>query len=199
MCLTAGSSQAACHTHRYVCHWHCSQWMPSSSALLMRGAVICSLRISGKDLGCTLRTPRSPRLCPASVVFLHVVLHQVLKASVASLWICFVSVLHLLASLKGQLPIRAYVCVCVYVQLHYPFENKKLFEEGFPADFVAEGVDQTRGWWVTQTHTHTSAHTTYARTHECMHARVRKRANKARTCTHMHKHSNAKYECAWQA
>lgn len=35
-----------------------------------------------------------------------------------------------------------------YGQLHYPFENRELFEAGFPADFVAEGLDQTRGWWV---------------------------------------------------
>ncbi len=32
-----------------------------------------------------------------------------------------------------------------YGQLHYPFENKELFEANFPADFVAEGLDQTRG------------------------------------------------------
>ncbi|XP_078484808.1 isoleucine--tRNA ligase, cytoplasmic [Ciona intestinalis] len=36
-----------------------------------------------------------------------------------------------------------------YAQLHYPFENKKEFEEGFPADFIAEGIDQTRGWFYT--------------------------------------------------
>lgn len=36
-----------------------------------------------------------------------------------------------------------------YAQVHYPFENKKAFEEGFPADFIAEGVDQTRGWFYT--------------------------------------------------
>ncbi|KAJ9517652.1 hypothetical protein QJQ45_025121 [Haematococcus lacustris] len=36
-----------------------------------------------------------------------------------------------------------------YAQLHYPFENKQLFEAAFPADFVAEGVDQTRGWFYT--------------------------------------------------
>lgn len=36
-----------------------------------------------------------------------------------------------------------------YAQLHYPFENKELFEENFPADFIAEGVDQTRGWFFT--------------------------------------------------
>ncbi|HEX2899924.1 MAG TPA: isoleucine--tRNA ligase, partial [Bacteroidia bacterium] len=34
-------------------------------------------------------------------------------------------------------------------QLHYPFENKELFEQNFPADFIAEGVDQTRGWFFT--------------------------------------------------
>ncbi|WIA42069.1 hypothetical protein OEZ86_009348 [Tetradesmus obliquus] len=36
-----------------------------------------------------------------------------------------------------------------YGQLHYPFENKELFEANFPADFVAEGLDQTRGWFYT--------------------------------------------------
>lgn len=38
-----------------------------------------------------------------------------------------------------------------YAQLHYPFENKELIDNGtfFPADFIAEGVDQTRGWFFT--------------------------------------------------
>ena len=36
-----------------------------------------------------------------------------------------------------------------YCQWHYPFENKELFENKFPADFIAEGVDQTRGWFFT--------------------------------------------------
>ena len=38
-----------------------------------------------------------------------------------------------------------------YAQIHYPFENKEQFDEGkiFPADFIAEGVDQTRGWFFT--------------------------------------------------
>ena len=38
-----------------------------------------------------------------------------------------------------------------YAQLHYPFENKELLESGaaYPADFIAEGVDQTRGWFFT--------------------------------------------------
>jgi len=36
-----------------------------------------------------------------------------------------------------------------YAQWHYPFENIKEFENNFPADFIAEGVDQTRGWFYT--------------------------------------------------
>ena len=36
-----------------------------------------------------------------------------------------------------------------YAQWHYPMENKELFESSFPADFIAEGVDQTRGWFFT--------------------------------------------------
>lgn len=36
-----------------------------------------------------------------------------------------------------------------YAQKHYPFEQKERFEKGFPADFIAEGVDQTRGWFYT--------------------------------------------------
>lgn len=36
-----------------------------------------------------------------------------------------------------------------FAQLHYPFENRDVFEKTFPADFIAEGVDQTRGWFYT--------------------------------------------------
>jgi isoleucyl-tRNA synthetase len=36
-----------------------------------------------------------------------------------------------------------------YAQAHYPFENKDNFSDMFPADFIAEGVDQTRGWFFT--------------------------------------------------
>ncbi len=36
-----------------------------------------------------------------------------------------------------------------YGQMHYPFENKKKFENSFPAEFIAEGQDQTRGWFYT--------------------------------------------------
>ena len=36
-----------------------------------------------------------------------------------------------------------------YAQLHYPFENREIFESGFPAEYIAEGLDQTRGWFYT--------------------------------------------------
>ncbi|MDP4710066.1 MAG: isoleucine--tRNA ligase [Saprospiraceae bacterium] len=36
-----------------------------------------------------------------------------------------------------------------YAQWHYPFENQEIFKRNFPADFIAEGVDQTRGWFYT--------------------------------------------------
>lgn len=38
-----------------------------------------------------------------------------------------------------------------YSQNHYPFENQSFFKDNFPADFIAEGVDQTRGWFYTLT------------------------------------------------
>ena len=38
-----------------------------------------------------------------------------------------------------------------YAQLHYPFENHDVFKSGFPAEFIAEGLDQTRGWFYTLT------------------------------------------------
>ncbi len=34
-----------------------------------------------------------------------------------------------------------------FAQFHYPFENKEIFEKNYPADFIAEGIDQTRGWF----------------------------------------------------
>src|SRR5690606_22967476 len=36
-----------------------------------------------------------------------------------------------------------------YAQIHYPFENREIFEAGFPARFISEGLDQTRGWFYT--------------------------------------------------
>lgn len=38
-----------------------------------------------------------------------------------------------------------------YAQIHYPFENEKSFRQQFPANFIAEGLDQTRGWFYTLT------------------------------------------------
>ena len=38
-----------------------------------------------------------------------------------------------------------------FAQMHYPFENKEAFEKMFPADFISEGIDQTRGWFYTLT------------------------------------------------
>jgi isoleucyl-tRNA synthetase len=38
-----------------------------------------------------------------------------------------------------------------YAQIHYPFENRDLFEKQFPAEFIAEALDQTRGWFYTLT------------------------------------------------
>jgi isoleucyl-tRNA synthetase len=45
-----------------------------------------------------------------------------------------------------------------YAQIHYPFENKEWFHEHFPADFIAEGLDQTRGWFYTLTVLSTALH-----------------------------------------
>ncbi len=36
-----------------------------------------------------------------------------------------------------------------YAQNHYPFENRETFDANFPADFIGEGIDQTRGWFYT--------------------------------------------------
>ena len=36
-----------------------------------------------------------------------------------------------------------------YACIHYPFENKELFDKNFPGNFVAEGLDQTHGWFYT--------------------------------------------------
>ena len=36
-----------------------------------------------------------------------------------------------------------------YAQKHYPFNNREWLEDHFPADFIAEGLDQTRGWFYT--------------------------------------------------
>ncbi len=63
----------------------------------------------------------------------------------------------ILVSQKGQKMYREPALIDVwfdsgampYAQYHYPFENKDHFGEVFPADYIAEGVDQTRGWFFT--------------------------------------------------
>lgn len=45
-----------------------------------------------------------------------------------------------------------------YAQVHYPFDNKEWFEEHFPADFIVEAMDQTRGWFYTLTVLSTALH-----------------------------------------
>ena len=45
-----------------------------------------------------------------------------------------------------------------YAQVHYPFENKEWFENHFPADFIVEAIDQTRGWFYTLTVLSTALH-----------------------------------------
>ncbi len=63
----------------------------------------------------------------------------------------------ILASIKGRKMNRITDLVDVwfdsgampYAQWHFPFENKDQFNKNFPADFIAEGVDQTRGWFYT--------------------------------------------------
>jgi isoleucyl-tRNA synthetase len=63
----------------------------------------------------------------------------------------------ILVSAKGQKMTRELDLIDVwfdsgampYAQWHFPFENKEEFENAYPADFIAEGVDQTRGWFFT--------------------------------------------------
>lgn len=45
-----------------------------------------------------------------------------------------------------------------YAQIHYPFDNKEWFENHFPADFIVEAIDQTRGWFYTLTVLSTALH-----------------------------------------
>jgi isoleucyl-tRNA synthetase len=53
---------------------------------------------------------------------------------------CYLAVPYMLTRVSVSMP---------YAQLHYPFENQELFEKSFPANFVCEGIDQTRGWFYT--------------------------------------------------
>ena len=62
-----------------------------------------------------------------------------------------------LVSVSGKLMVREADLIDVwfdsgampFAQWHYPFENKDIFEKSYPADFISEGIDQTRGWFFT--------------------------------------------------
>jgi isoleucyl-tRNA synthetase len=53
------------------------------------------------------------------------------------------------SKVEGNSHIKFIIKSMPYAQQHYPFENKEKFEANFPADFIAEGIDQTRGWFYT--------------------------------------------------
>lgn len=68
----------------------------------------------------------------------------------------YIDAVKLRCSCGGLMERVPYVIDCWYdsgaatfAQFHYPFENKKLFEESFPYDFISEATDQTRGWFYT--------------------------------------------------
>lgn len=46
-------------------------------------------------------------------------------------------------------PLPNLSCSMPYAQSHYPFENVERFQKSYPADFISEGIDQTRGWFYT--------------------------------------------------
>ncbi|EKX47477.1 hypothetical protein GUITHDRAFT_157645 [Guillardia theta CCMP2712] len=85
-------------------------------------------------------------------------LQRLSNVSLSDLHREFVDEVTIPSSRPGQAPLRRVSEVfdcwfesgCMpYGQLHYPFENVELFEQTFPADFIAEGLDQTRGWFYT--------------------------------------------------
>ncbi|MEK7460174.1 MAG: class I tRNA ligase family protein [Patescibacteria group bacterium] len=66
----------------------------------------------------------------------------------------YIDNLNIICACGGKMKRVPYVFDCwfesgsmPYAQFHYPFENKELFEKNFPANFIAEGIDQTRGWF----------------------------------------------------
>lgn len=66
---------------------------------------------------------------------------------------CKTLVLHDFTKFRHNLVLQVFDCwfesgSMPYAYIHYPFENVELFEENFPGHFVAEGLDQTRGWFV---------------------------------------------------
>ncbi len=84
-------------------------------------------------------------------------LEKLTNAKVDDLHMEFIDPLTIPSS-KGKAPLKRVEAVLdcwfesgsmPYAELHYPFENKASFEKRYPADFVAEGLDQTRGWFYT--------------------------------------------------
>lgn len=66
----------------------------------------------------------------------------------------YIDEVEVVCACKGRMKRTPFVFDCwfesgsmPFAQMHYPFENKELFEKNFPADFIAEGIDQTRGWF----------------------------------------------------
>lgn len=99
------------------------------------------------------RNPQGEILCVGSVAELE----QLSGQKVADLHKHFVDKI-IIPSSQGGEPLRRVpeVLDCwfesgamPYAQSHYPFENRERFERNFPADFIAEGLDQTRGWFYT--------------------------------------------------
>ena len=88
-------------------------------------------------------------------MFRVVSLHVCYFAFTTSYFFLFISLeLHVSIFSQQHLLVQVFDCwfesgSMPYAQSHYPFENKKRFETGFPADFIAEGLDQTRGWFYT--------------------------------------------------
>lgn len=63
--------------------------------------------------------------------FFHVAILKLIEGNISQVFDCWFE--------SGSMP---------YAYIHYPFENTELFDNNFPGHFVAEGLDQTRGWLV---------------------------------------------------
>ena len=84
----------------------------------------------GPEFG-VLRRVEDVRWIPCSLMFLILVISHLCLLLPFQVFDCWFE--------SGSMP---------YAYIHYPFENKELFEKNFPGHFVAEGLDQTRGWYV---------------------------------------------------
>ncbi len=107
-------------------------------------------------------TPLPVWICDKNSTHTHVIssiaeLESKVSKSVPDIHLHYVTELHFACSqCDGRMKNEGLVFDCwfesgsmPYAQLHYPFEDKERFAKIFPADFVAEGVDQTRGWFYT--------------------------------------------------